>query len=211
MDYREIIINKLKLLPFFTKKDILALSRQFGIKAETVATYISRSLARKGIISLKNGMYITTDFYNQHAGDISYTFYLANVLRSPSYVSSWSALQYYDLAIEAIGTVTSVTTKHTRTHNNRAGSFAYQSIKKDLFSGFSLVNGQPASSAGGFNFFIATPAKALFDLLYLKTNHFRWVNFKTAVELVEDLRVDLDDMGAKEKKAFLTMLKNYLK
>ncbi|MDO8626154.1 MAG: hypothetical protein Q7K39_01700 [Candidatus Magasanikbacteria bacterium] len=204
MDYRVILINQLKLLPYFSKKDILALSRQFGIKAETVATYVSRSLARKDIISLRNGMYVTTDFYNRHAGDISYTFYLANVLRSPSYVSSWSALQYYNLATEAIGTVTSVTTKHTSAHNNKAGSFAYQSIKKDLFSSFTAVNGK-------FNFFIASPAKALFDLVYLKTNHFRWINFKTVVGLVEDLRVDIDEMEIKERDSFYALVKKYLK
>lgn len=211
MKYREILINQLKSLPFCSKNDIIALGKQFGLKANTVNVYISRSLARKDLILLKNGWYVTADFYGRHAGDISYTFYLANVLRQPSYVSSWSALQYYDLTTEAIGTVTSVTPKITRTYNNRVGSFAYQAIKKELFTGFTMVSGRPGAPASRFNFFIATPAKALFDLVYFRTNQFHWIDLKAVVSLVERLRIDIEEMDAKERKAFFKMVKGYLK
>lgn len=203
MKYREILINQLKSLPFFSKETVMSLGKQFALKAATLDAYISRSLKLHDIFSLKNGLYVTADFYNQNAGDISYTFYLANVLRRSSYVSSWSALQYYDLATEAIGTVTSVTTKITRTYNNRAGSFAYQKINKDLFSGFKMVTGK-------FNFFIATPAKALFDLLYFRTNQFRGVDVKRVVGLVEDVRIDIEEMEAPERELFFTMVKKFL-
>lgn len=203
MKYREILINQLKILPFFSKETFASLGKQFGVKATTLDAYISRSLKRQDIFSLKNGLYVTADYYSQNAGDISYTFYLANVLRTPSYVSSWSALQYYDLTTEAIGTVTSVTAKITRTYNNRAGSFAYQTINKDLFSGFKMVNDK-------FNFFIATPAKALFDLLYFRTNQFRGIDVKRVVDLVEDARIDIEEMEATERELFFTMVKNYL-
>lgn len=203
MKYREILIDQLKSLPYFSKETIVSLSRQYGLKGTTVDVYISRSLARKDIISLKKGVYVTADFYNQHAGDISYTFYLANILRTPSYVSSWSALQYYELTTEAIGTVASVTPKITRVYNNRAGSFSYQSIKKDLFSGFNTINGK-------FNFFIATPAKALFDLLYFKTKQFSGVDIKMVDALVDTLRIDMDEMETKERDALYAMVKKYL-
>lgn len=202
MKYREILISQLKLLPFFSKETITSLGKQFDLKAATLDAYISRSLKRKDIFSLKNGIYVTADFYNQNAGDVSYTFYLANILREQSYVSSWSALQYYDLTAEAIGTVTSVTTKITRTYNNRAGSFAYQTINRDLFSGFKMVNGQ-------FNFFIATPAKALFDLLYFKTNQFAWFDIKKIDSMVSSLRVDIDEMDESERKLFYVLVKKY--
>ncbi|MBI2120696.1 MAG: hypothetical protein HYT94_03690 [Parcubacteria group bacterium] len=45
-----------------------------------------------------------------------------------SFVSSWAALQYYNLATEATHSVTSVTLKVTREYRTKAGNFAYQSI-----------------------------------------------------------------------------------
>src|SRR3990170_2877131 len=107
MKYREILLEQLKPLPYFNKETIYQLSKQYGIKNTTVDSYISRSLARKDFIQLKNGMYVTDDFYEKNKNEISYTFYLANIIRMPSYVSSWMALQYYNLTTEAIRTVTS--------------------------------------------------------------------------------------------------------
>lgn len=203
MKYREILLNQLKSLPYFNKGDIYQLARRYGLKLTTVDTYISRSLARKDILPLKNGMYVTADFYEKNATDISYVFYLANVIKSPSYVSLWTALQYYDLVTEAIYTTVSVTPKATRSYQTKVGTFTYHSIKKDIFSGFSLVKGK-------FDFFIATPSKALFDLLYLKTNQFRGMTFEMVSSMIEELRVDIDEMEKEEQKAFNARVKKYL-
>ena len=45
---------------------------------------------------------MSADFFDKNRSDISYSFYLANIIRTPSYVSSWAALQYYNLTTEAI-------------------------------------------------------------------------------------------------------------
>lgn len=204
MKYREILIEQLKELPYFNKKAIYQLSEQYNLKTGTVDAYISRSLARKELIQLRKGMYVTTDCFNKNKDDISYTFYLANALRQPSYVSSWTALQYYNLTTEAIYSVISVTPKVTRSYQNKSGNFMYHSIKKDSFSDFSLVKGK-------FNFFIATPAKALFDLIYFKTNQFKGTDLKKIELLIDDLRIDINRMNKKEKSNFYTMIKNHLK
>ncbi|MEK7623343.1 MAG: hypothetical protein AAB408_01570, partial [Patescibacteria group bacterium] len=182
MKYREILLNQLKSQPYFSKKAIYQLSEQYGLKKTTVDAYISQSLKSKEFISLKNGLYVSAEFYHKNKGDISYSFYLANILRTPSYVSSWTALQYYNLATEAIHTLTSVTPKATRSYATKAGNFSYQSIQRELFSDFSSVKGT-------FDFFIASPAKALFDLLYFKTRQFRGVRFAQIKALIEELRI----------------------
>ncbi len=202
MKYREILIEQLKTMPYFTKEAILQFVTQYGIKKATIDSYISRSLACKDIFPLKRGLYVTSDFYNKNKGDISYTFYLANILRTPSYVSSWAALQYYNLTTEIIHTVTSVTPKLTRSFTTKAGIFAYQSMKKELFSDFSLIKAK-------FDFFIASPSKALFDLLYLKTNQFRGMEFKEIDTLIDSLRIDIDEMGEGERVKFYTLVKKY--
>src|SRR3989338_5034931 len=109
MKYKEILLEHFKAQPYFDKKALYQLSEQYGLKTATVDSYVSRSLKSKEIISLKNGLYVSSDFYTKNKGDISYLFYLANILRGPSYLSSWTALQYYNLTTEIIHTITSIT------------------------------------------------------------------------------------------------------
>ena len=203
MKSRKNLLEQLKFLSFFSKNDIYQLGKQLGLKDATIDTYISRFVKHKEIYRLKNGLYVSADFFDKNRGDISYVFYLANVLRTPSCVSSWSALQYYNLATEAIYSITSVTPKVTRNYATKAGNFAYQSIKKELFSDFSLAKGK-------FDFFIATPAKALFDALYFKTHQFRGWQMEDIKSLIEELRIDFDEMDKEEQSKFYMMIKKYL-
>lgn len=196
------LLEQLKSLPHFGKNTVYQLGTQLGLKDSTVDTYISRFLKYKEIVQLKRGLYVSTDFFKKNKNDISYSFYLANVIRTPSYVSSWAALQYYNLTTEAVHSITSVTQKVTRDYQTKAGNFAYQSIKKELFSDFSLTKGK-------FDFFIASPSKALFDLLYFRTNQLRSVPVKNIKALVEELRIDIDEMSREEQKKFYLMIKKY--
>ena len=83
------------------------------------------------------------------------------------------------------------------------GNFAYQSINKSLFTDFILAKGK-------FDFFIASPSKAVFDLLYFRTSQFRGVPLKKIKALAEDLRIDIDDMDKEEQSKFYVMIERYL-
>lgn len=202
MKSKKNLLEQLKYLSYFSKNTVYQLGKQLGLKDSTVKTYISRFLRYKEIIKLKNGLYVTTDFFEKNKNDVSYSFYLANIIRTPSYVSSWTALQYYNLTTEAIYSVTSVTPKVTRDYQTKVGNFSYQSIKKELFSDFSLIKGK-------FDFFIALPSKALFDLLYFWTNQFRSKSAKNIKVLIEELRIEIDEMDKNEQEKFCTMIKKY--
>src|SRR3990167_3803476 len=202
MKSKKNLLGQLKSLPHFGKNTVYQLGKQLGLKDSTVDTYISRFLKYKEIYRLKNGLYVSADFFDKNRNDVSYPFYLANVIRTPSYISSWAALQYYNLTTEAIHSVTSVTLKVTRDYQTKAGNFAYQSINKKLFSDFSLIKGK-------FDFYIASPSKALFDLLYFRTNQFRGVPAEKIKALVEELRIDIDEMDEKEQAKFYAMIKKY--
>jgi len=204
MKSRKNLLEQLKNLPYFNKDTVHQLGGQLGLKDTSVDTYISRFLKYKEIFKLKRGMYISADFYSKNKGDISYSFYLSNIIYKPSYVSLWTALQYYNLTMESIRTITSIAQKATRIYNTKVGSFSYQSIQKKLFTDFSSVNGK-------FNFFIALPAKALFDLLYFKTRQFRGVKMKDIKQLIEGLRIDIDEMDKSEQDKFYEMIKKYTK
>ncbi|MCK4248286.1 MAG: hypothetical protein KAX15_00745 [Candidatus Omnitrophica bacterium] len=211
MKSKKNLLEQLKSLPYFSKDSLCQLSKQLGLSDATVDTYISRFLKYKEIFKLKNGLYISADFLSKNKSDISYTFYLANIIRTPSYVSSWSALQFYNLTTEGIYSITSVTPKVTRNYNTKAGNFTYQSIKKGLFIDFYLMQGKVAEKqAAVFDFFVASPAKALFDLLYFKTHQFRGVKFKDIKTMVEELRIDIDEMDKKERLKFYDMIRKYI-
>ena len=199
MKSKKNLLEQLKYLSYFSRNTVYQLGKQLGLKDSTVKTYISRFLRYKEIIRLKNGLYVTTDFFEKNKNDVSYSFYLANIIRTPSYVSSWTALQYYNLTTEAIYSVTSVTPKVTRDYQTKVGNFSYQSIKKELFSDFSLIKGK-------FDFFIALPSKALFDLLYFRTNQFRSKSAKNIKVLIEELRIEIDEMDKNEQEKFYAMI-----
>lgn len=200
MKSRKNLLEQLKSLPHFGKNTVYQLGKQLGLKDSTVDTYISRFLKYKEIIWLNKGLYVSTDFFGKNKNDISYSFYLANVIRTPSYVSSWAALQYYNLATEAVHSITSVSLKVTRDFETKAGNFSYQSIKKDLFSDFYLTKGK-------FDFYIASPSKALFDLLYFRTRQFRSVKPENIKDLIEELRIDIDEMDTSEQEKFYCLVK----
>ncbi len=203
MKCKKNLLDQLDNLPHFTKSTIDQLGSQLGLKNSTINTYISRFLKHKEILPLKRGLYISAEFYNKNKSDLSYSFYLANIIRTPSYVSSWSALQYYNLTTEAIRSITSVTPKVTRDYETKAGAFSYQSIQKGLFSSDSLIKAR-------FDFFVASPSKALFDLLYFRTRQFRGVSFENVRKMVDELRIDIDEMDEVERSKFYEKVKTYI-
>lgn len=199
MKSKKNLLEQLKALPHFNKNTVHQLGGQLELKDSTINTYISRFLKYKEILQLKNGLYVTTDFFEKNRSDVSYSFYLANIIRTPSYVSSWAALQYYNLATEAVHSITSITLKVTREYQTKAGNFVYQSIKKDFFSDFSLVKGK-------FDFYIASPAKALFDLLYFRTRQLKGINLEDITKMIKELRIDFDEMDKAEQEKFYSLI-----
>lgn len=206
MKSKKNLLEQLKPLSYFSKDSLYQLGKQLGLADTTLDTYISRFLRDKEILQLKRGLYVSADFFGKNRRDLSYSFYLANIIRTPSYVSSWSALQYYNITTEIIHGITSVTPKVTRSYKTKAGNFTYQSLKQELFSDFSLIQGKASSR---FDFFIASPAKALFDLIYFKTRQFRSIRIKDTKALVEELRIDIEEMDKKERSKFYTWIKKY--
>lgn len=89
-------------------------------------------------------------------------FLVANRLVRGSYVSLQSALGHYGLIPEYVPVTTSVTTGRPGTWNTPYGQYLYRHIRPELLTGYRrtpLGEGQES--------FLATPEKALLDLIYL--------------------------------------------
>ncbi len=111
------------------------------------------------LYQLRRGLYALAPPYQKVVPE---PFLLANRLVRASYVSCQSALSYYGLIPEYVPVVTSVTTLRPGRWDTPLGSFIFHHIKVDFLSGYRRLdvgNGQQA--------FVATPEKALLDLIHL--------------------------------------------
>ena len=90
-------------------------------------------------------------------------FLVANRLIPASYVSLQSALAYYGMIPEHVPVTTSVTTARPAHWETPLGIFDFRRIQVEFFDGYRLADlGEKQRS------FVATPEKALLDLIYLE-------------------------------------------
>lgn len=114
------------------------------------------------ILQLRRGLYAFSPHYSVKRPAL---YEIANRLVRPSYVSLQSALSHYGMIPEHVAVVTSVTTGRPQKLNNAFGRFFYRHIKASLFFGFAYRLVSKADYA-----YVATPEKALLDLIYLTPN-----------------------------------------
>ncbi len=143
-------------------------------------------LVRVGTLTrLKKGLYTLSD-NPQLSREL-----VANHLHGPSYVSCHWALSYYGLLPEAVTSVSSICIDRAREFSNSLGRFTYHSVPTNYYK-FGLTSQGSEQSA----FVIATPTKALCDLL-VTTRLIRIQSMRSMQEyLFDDLRLDEADVGA---------------
>jgi len=156
----------------------------FGVKKNTASLFIRRNLRSGLFVKLRNGFYILKDSRPS-------SYFIANKLYQPSYISLEKALSHYGIIPETVYTITSITTKPTREFKTPKGIFSYQRIKKETFIGY-----EPKEIEGTIVFF-AEPEKALADYLY-------FVDLKK-VSLND--RLDLKDVKKTKFLAFARLFK----
>lgn len=136
------------------------------------------------LIRLKRGMYVVAP---GESGVRLNEFLIANHLHGPSYVSLQTALRYYGLIPESVAETISVTTGHAKRFVNDVGIFSYLHCPAAYFHvGIrSMVEDNAA-------FLIASPEKALSDLITF-TPHLN-LRYRGEVKtwLEEDMRIDLE-------------------
>lgn len=148
----------------------------------------------KQIFRLKKGLYVCNP---EVTGKILSTELIANHLCAPSYVSMSSALRYYGLIPEAVYTMQSMTLKHARSFDTPLGRFEYRYISKEAFS-----VGLTSIQKEGFAFVMATPEKALCDLIANSAKvNLRYVK-DVEIYLEEDIRMEMEDFRQLDPKIF---------
>lgn len=180
---KEIIENK----PYLTKIELSILLEKTG---KNLDKKISQLIRNEYLVPLKNGLY-TTKICLLKAPK-NFGEFVSNVLYYPSYLSLEYVLQKENLIPESVMVYSSVTNKITRFFKNSLGQFSYRKIKTPFFSGY-----QEVDFWQNYKIKIATPAKALFDFLYLKKFG---QDLKT--EILVDLRLNFEVLSKKDLEEF---------
>jgi len=125
-----------------------------------VRRQLSRWTRAGRLYQLRRGLYCLAPPYQKVSPQ---PFLAANRLVRSSYVSLQSALAFHGLIPEHVPVVTSVTTARPGRRVTALGTFVFRHIKTSLFGGYTLSNLSHDQQA-----FVATPEKALLDLVYLE-------------------------------------------
>lgn len=185
-------IDKVKKLNNLNCFDKNTLSQFVELSDNSLYANIKRWLKSGRLISLKKGLYVTADYLAAQRNMRSYTEFVANKLREPSYLSMEYMLQHYNIISEAVYGFTSVTRKSKRIYTNAFGVFVYRNMKETLFTGYVIQR------IDDFQVKVATKAKALFDYFYYKLFRIPEVD----AGLVASFRLNYDELTSAELKEF---------
>ncbi len=151
------------------------------------------------IIRLKRGLYVVNP---EHSGKTLSSELIANHLYTPSYISMSTALRYYGLIPEAVYVNQSMTVKHSRSFQTPVGSYNYKYISREAFS-----IGVRSMYKGDHAFLIASPEKALCDLIANSSKvNLRYMK-DVEIYLEQDIRMDMDEFYKMDE----TIFEDYIK
>ncbi|MBI1986907.1 MAG: hypothetical protein HYS70_00990 [Nitrospinae bacterium] len=131
-----------------------------NLDPEDVRRQLSRWTQAGRIYLLRRGLYALAPPFQKVR---PHPFVIANRLARGSYVSCQSALAHYHLIPEHVPVATSVTTGRPGRWDTPLGSFEFRHIQIGLLRGYRLMELGERQRA-----FVATPEKALLDLIYLQ-------------------------------------------
>lgn len=136
------------------------------------------------VIRLKRGLYVVSQEITRKP--LSQEL-IANQLYTPSYISCLSALRFYGLTPETVYQTQSMTIKHARTFETSIGVFSYSNVAREVFP-----VGVTNITSNGYSFVIATPEKALCDLIAISPQVYLRYQTDAQRYLEEDIRLDMD-------------------
>lgn len=182
MKYKE-IIEVFARRPFFETAELLTL---FDEPELQIMAELSRWVRDGKLIQLRRGKYLLPELYQK---DPAHLFYISNYLYTPSYISFFSALQFYQMIPEYVPRVQALSTRQTASWNTALGIFTYTSARQNRFFGYDM---HTLGNALQQRAYIATPEKALLDICLFQTGEWtkeRWAGLR--LQNTESLNPDL--------------------
>jgi hypothetical protein len=154
MEFTE-LLHILQEDPLFESELLMA----GDVDPANVQRQLSRWAAQGRIYQLRRGLYVLAPPYQSRP---PHPFRVANRMAAASYVSCQSALAFYDLIPEYTPATVSVTPGRPGKWDTPLGLFIFRHLRPGLFQGYRLTD-----LGGGEQAFIASPEKAILDLVHL--------------------------------------------
>ncbi len=128
-----------------------------------VRQQLTRWVKSGRVYQLRRGLYAIAPPYQKVK---PHPFLIANRMRRASYVSGQSALAFYGIIPEVVPVILSVTSNRPENLDTPLGKFEFRHVSPGLLRGYRLTDlgGTPS----GQQALVATPEKALLDLVYLQ-------------------------------------------
>ncbi len=155
-------------------------------------TRIQRLVKNGTLVKIRRGLYETDP--NVPA------YLLAGVVYGPSYISFSYALAHYGLIPERVEACTSATFGKNRSKQFKTpfGNFLYQDIPKEVYP-----YGVYWKKEGNYSYLIASPEKALCDMLYIKPPAGSLGALREM--LFDDLRIDEESFERLDEEELLDL------
>lgn len=158
---------------------------------------LKRAVASREVWRVRRGLYCLSDRYTQ--GRVN-PLELAQRVHGPSYISLETALSHYGWIPEGVQAVTSAALGRSREFNTPIGLFSFTRVPQRRF----LAGVRRVSVNGGSAFFVATPLKALSDLVYAQGREWH-----SAAPVVESLRVEDESLAELTGELFDEVMSAY--
>jgi predicted transcriptional regulator of viral defense system len=129
------------------------------VSSAQVRLQLSRWVRAGRLLQLRRGLYALAPTWRRVE---PHPFLMANRLQHGSYVSLQSALAFHGIIPEHVPVVTSVSSGRPETVNNSLGAFQFNHLTSSLLFGYSRIEVAARQFA-----FVASPEKALLDLIHL--------------------------------------------
>lgn len=162
---------------------------------------INELVKQKILTPVKRGIYIPGDELKIAGPE---PFLLANHILGPSYVSMEAALSHWGLIPERVYEITSMTTADSKIYRTPAGRFSYRHLPLPYYSfGIRRVELTERQAV-----LMASPEKALCDKIVATSGILLRSTRQTKEFLLEDLRMEEDDLQKMDTAAISSWLKN---
>jgi hypothetical protein len=190
-------INFLEILLNWPKPYISGIDLHYILDktADSRQAIIKRAVRKGYLIPMRRDLYLIKNI----KGVPLNSFEIALLIYGPSYVSFESALSYHGWIPEAVRTITCASVKRAKEFETPIGIFSYEHIPTKAFS-FGVEQHQQ----GALTLFIASPVKALADIIYARRR-----TWKSMEDLSDDLRIEIESFQNSDRKLFVELIENY--
>ncbi len=173
-----------------------------GNRGARLDALLKRAVARREVWRIRRGLYCLSDRYTERRVD---PLELAQRLHGPSYVSLETALSYHGWIPEGVQAITSAALGRSRSFDTTVGLFSFTRVSQRRFlAGVRRILMGGEGRVAGSAFFLATPLKALADLVYVQRRDWR-----TAAPVVENLRVEEESLAPLTGELFDEVMSAY--